>query len=267
LDSVDAELVGQHVGPGDKFTSGAAGRLVCASASGGVLCGGVDLLRSSKFGISRWGGGGACDPRLVIVDYNDAKTIATLEFSLRPPARPPRAPPAPPASPLLSTRQQRTARRDARKATRTNTATPSKPPRPPPFPYNASAYRAEARPPPKAPPRLAYSEWWSLGRLVPSPPVPPWLPVPPWSELYAGGYRAIEAEHRRPPAPSPPPPSPPSPSRVWLSRHHPPPPPRPMPPLSPPPLAPRRLDWIDTHVSAAPTIGTRTRSRTTLATH
>jgi hypothetical protein len=46
LDSVGAELVRRHGGPGDKFTSGAAGRLVCASASGGVLCGG-SLFRSS----------------------------------------------------------------------------------------------------------------------------------------------------------------------------------------------------------------------------
>jgi hypothetical protein len=46
LDSVGAELVRRHGGTGDKFTSGAAGRLVYASASGGVLCGGVFVWRS-----------------------------------------------------------------------------------------------------------------------------------------------------------------------------------------------------------------------------
>jgi hypothetical protein len=54
LDSVGAELVRRHGGPGDKFTSGAAGRLVCASASGGrsSLSLGKRLQRSSEFGVS-----------------------------------------------------------------------------------------------------------------------------------------------------------------------------------------------------------------------
>jgi hypothetical protein len=58
LDSVGAELLRRHGGPGDKFTSGAAGRLVCASASGGVL-----PIRTSKFGISCRGAAYAvCSP-------------------------------------------------------------------------------------------------------------------------------------------------------------------------------------------------------------
>jgi hypothetical protein len=83
LDSVGAELVRRHGGPGDKFTSGAAGRLVCAREplNSAFLDGGAHLEAVQT------GGGFVRYDALLVADDLTPATRATREQYQRDDAR------------------------------------------------------------------------------------------------------------------------------------------------------------------------------------